>query len=75
MYRKLNMDELSKPHSIHSNNNINTKESKYNLLNKDLYLTQIENIMAAIEDQNLINDQRYFKLRLLKEKLSGIYKL
>lgn len=39
--------------------------------NKDIYLAQIDNTIAAIEDQNLTHDVRYTQLNILKTRLKG----
>lgn len=40
--------------------------------NKDVYLAQIDNTIAAIEDQNLTHDARYTQLNILKTRLKGL---
>lgn len=45
------------------------------LANQDEYVQRIDNTILAIEDQNLVHDERYAQLKLLKSKIIGIINL
>lgn len=53
----------------------NETHSSAHIPNQEAYLAKIDNTMAAIQEQNLTNDPRYYQLNLLKNRLTGNYLL